>query len=462
MSNLDAVLSRLDADRDAALDRLVALLKIPSISTDPAYKADCRKAAEHMASDLRGLGFDASLRDTPGHPMVVGHNDSAGPDAPHYLFYGHYDVQPVDPLNLWDTEPFDPQLVTREDGSKMIVARGAQDDKGQLMTFIEACRAWKSETGKLPCRITVFLEGEEESGSPSLPGYLRDHGDELKADAALVCDTEMWSPTRPAICIGLRGLVGEQITIKAADMDLHSGTFGGPAANPIRVLAKILAGLHDETGRVTIPDFYDGVAETPDEVKAQWDTLGFTTEDFLGGVGLSHPAGEQGRSPLEMIWARPTCEFNGITGGYTGEGFKTVLPAEASAKLSCRLVGDQDPDAIRANLQAYVKSCLPPDCTVEFHPHGGSGGISLSADNPVIQKAKTALTDEWGIEAAVIGMGGSIPVVGQFKDLLGMDCLLVGYGLKDDRIHSPNEKYDLQSFQRGARSWARILGALAG
>jgi len=461
MSELDTVLSHLDDDQEAALQRLDTLLRIPSISTDPAYKNDCRKAAEHVAEDLRSIGFDASLRDTTGHPMVVGHNDSAGADAPHFLFYGHYDVQPVDPLELWNTDPFDPQIVTRGDGSKMIVARGAQDDKGQLMTFIEACRAWKLKTGKLPCRITVFLEGEEESGSPSLPAFLASHGDELKADAALVCDTEMWSPSRPAICIGLRGLVGEQITIKAADMDLHSGTFGGPAANPIRVLTKILAGLHDDTGRITIPDFYDGVIETPDQVKAQWDTLGFKTEEFLGGVGLSEPAGEKGRSVLEMVWARPTCEFNGISGGYTGEGFKTVLPAQASAKISCRLVGDQDPDKIRANLRAYVESCLPPDCSVEFKPHGGSGGIALPAGNAIIQSAKDALTDEWGEEAAVIGMGGSIPVVGQFKDLLGMDCLLVGFGLKDDQIHSPNEKYDLQSFQRGARSWARILLALA-
>ena len=461
MSELDTVLSRLDTDRDAALERLKTLLRIPSISTDPAYAAECRKAAEYIADDLGRIGFEIGLRDTPGHPMVVGHDHSAGPDAPHFLFYGHYDVQPVDPLDLWHTNPFEPELVTRDDGSQMIVARGAQDDKGQLMTFVEACRAWKTQTGKLPCRITVFLEGEEESGSPSLLGFLAEHGDELKADAALVCDTEMWSPSRPAICIGLRGMLGEQVTIKAADMDLHSGTFGGPAVNPIRVLSRILAGLHDETGRITIPDFYDGVTETPEEVKRQWQTLGFETAEFLGSVGLSEPAGEQGRSTLEMIWARPTCEFNGIQGGYTGEGFKTVLPAEASAKISCRLVGHQDPQKIRKNLRAYIESCLPPDCTVEYKPHGGSGAISLSADNPIIQDAKTALTDEWGEEAAVIGMGGSIPVVGQFKDQLGMNCLLVGFGLKDDRIHSPNEKYDLQSFQRGARSWARILKALA-
>lgn len=461
MSDLDAVLDRLDADRPAALDRLFTLLRIPSISTDPAYRQDCRKAAEHMATDLNSIGFQAGLRDTPGHPMVVGHNHDAGPGTPHYLFYGHYDVQPVDPLDLWDSDPFDPQLVTRDDGSQMIRARGAQDDKGQLMTFVEACRAWKQETGGLPCRITVFLEGEEESGSASLPGFLDAHGDELKADAALVCDTEMWSRTRPAICTGLRGLLGEEIVIKAAEMDLHSGTFGGPAQNPIRVLARILAGLHDENGHITIPGFYDGVPETSDSVKAQWKTLGFSETEFLGSVGLSHPAGESDRTVLEQIWARPTCEFNGINGGYTAPGFKTVLPAQASAKISFRLVGEQDPHAIRENLRAYVRACLPPDCTAEFLEHGASGGISLSADNPVIQKAKSALTDEWGEEAAVIGMGGSIPVVGAFKDRLGMECLLVGFGLADDRIHSPNEKYDLTSFQGGARSWARILAALA-
>ena len=381
MSQLDAVLSRLDAGEDAALDRLVALLRIPSISTDPAHEADCRAAAKHpRRRPAWDRGFDASLRDTSGHPMVVGHNADAGPDAPHYLFYGHYDVQPVDPLDLWESDPFEPQIVARADGSRMIRARGAQDDKGQLMTFTEACRAWKTETGALPCRVTVFLEGEEESGSASLPGFLDTHGAELKADAALVCDTEMWSRTRPAICTGLRGLMGEEVIIKAADMDLHSGTFGGPAQNPIRVLARILAGLHDDTGRVTLRGFYDGVPETPAAVKAQWETLNFSTEDFLGAVGLSGPAGERDRTALEQIWARPTCEFNGISGGYTGEGFKTVLPAAGVGE-------DQLPPRRRSG--SRMRSARPCAPMSERQPaarlrppgsskHGGSGGIALS------------------------------------------------------------------------------------
>ena len=459
--SLDKTLAALDADRDAALERLFALLRIPSISTDPAYKPECRRAADHMAADLISIGFDATVRDTPGHPMVVGRNDSAGPDAPHFLFYGHYDVQPPDPLDLWDTPPFEPRIVERADGTAMISARGAQDDKGQLMTFVEACRAWMSATGALPVRVTVFLEGEEESGSPSLPGFLEGNADELRAEAALVCDTSMWDRDTPAICTGLRGLMGEEITIHAANKDLHSGLFGGPAANPIRVLTKILATLHDDDGRIALPGFYDGVAETSDDVKAQWAALGFDPAEFLGGAGLSVPAGEADRTVMEQLWARPTCEFNGITGGYTGEGFKTVLPAQASVKISCRLVGDQDPHAIRAALRERVESLLPADCTASYIEHGSSGGISLSPDNPSVRRAKAALTEEWGVEAPTIGMGGSIPVVGQFKDLLGMDCLLVGFGLDDDRIHSPNEKYELSSFRGGARSWARILDALS-
>ena len=464
--SLDAVLDRLDQGRDEALERLKGFLRIPSISTDPAHSGDCRAAAERMVSELAALGFEAGLRETPGHPMVVAHRKVAhrkegGGARPHYLFYGHYDVQPVDPLDLWDTDPFEP-AIREVSGHERVVARGAQDDKGQLSTFVEACRAWIGATGGLPCDVTIFLEGEEESGSPSLAGFLESHGDELKADAALVCDTEMWSRSRPAICTGLRGLMGEEVTIRAADMDLHSGTFGGPAANPIRVLARILADLHDDAGRVTLPGFYDRVPETPEAVKRQWkETLGFSEADFLGAVGLSEPAGEEGRSVLESIWARPTLEMNGITGGYTGEGFKTVLPARASAKVSCRLVGEQDPDAIRAAFRQHVTDRLPPDCEADFKPHGGSPGIALDPEAPIVRKALGALTDEWGEEAAVIGMGGSIPVVGAFKDRLGMDCLLIGFGLPDDRIHSPNEKYELESFHRGARSWARVLAALA-
>ncbi|MCB1486163.1 MAG: M20/M25/M40 family metallo-hydrolase, partial [Bauldia sp.] len=324
----------------------------------------------------------------------------------------------------------------------------------------EACRAWKAAGGGLPAKVSILFEGEEESGSPSLVPFLKANADELRADVALICDTGMWSRERGAITMMLRGLVGEEVTITAADRDLHSGMFGGAARNPIHVLTDILARLHDETGRVTIQGFYDGVDEVPPEVRTIWDTLDFAAASFLGSVGLSEPAGEAGRSVLEQIWSRPTCEVNGIIGGYTGEGFKTVIPAKASAKLSFRLVGDQDPAHVREGFRAFVRKHLPADCKVEFASHGGSPATRLPFDGPYLVAARAALTDEWGVEPALVGGGGSIPVVGDFKRELGMDSLMVGFGLDDDRIHSPNEKYEMSSFHGGIRSWARILAGL--
>jgi acetylornithine deacetylase/succinyl-diaminopimelate desuccinylase-like protein len=458
MSVINPVLEAIDARIGESVERLFELLRIPSISTDPAYNADCRRAAEWLVAELKAIGFDASVRDTAGHPMVVAHHD--GPEGtPHVLFYGHYDVQPVDPLELWEDDPFAPTLKQR-DGVKVITGRGASDDKGQLMTFLEACRAWKAVHGTLPCRITVLLEGEEESGSPSLKPFLKANAEELKADFALVCDTGMWDRETPAISVALRGLVGEEITVKAADRDLHSGHFGGAAANPIRILAKILADVHDETGRVTIPGFYDGVEETPTQILESWKGLGLTAEKFLGPIGLSEPSGEKGRSILELIWARPTAEFNGISGGYTGKGFKTVIAAEASAKISFRLVHKQDPDKIRTAFRDFVRARIPADCSVEFEPHGGSPAMQLSYESPFLTSAQAALSEEWDKPAVMIAMGGSIPIVGEFRSMLGMESLLVGYALEDDRIHSPNEKYDLASYHKGQRSWARILAAL--
>ncbi|MEX2520464.1 MAG: dipeptidase [Paracoccaceae bacterium] len=458
MSELDAVLAHLDADADAAVERLFALLRMESVSTDSAFKGECRKAAEWLVADLRSIGFDASIRDTPGHPMVVAHS---GGEGPHLLFYGHYDVQPVDPLNLWTAPPFEPVIAEGDEGPE-IRARGASDDKGQVMTFLEACRAWKAVTGKLPANISILFEGEEESGSPSLVPFLKENAAELKAELALVCDTGMWDSETPAISTMLRGMVGETITVKAASRDLHSGMYGGPAANPIRVLSKILASFHDDAGRVALPGFYDGVPDTSPEILEQWRALGFSHEAFLDAVGLSHPAGEEGYSALEQIWARPTLEFNGVSGGYTGEGFKTVLPAEAFVKISCRLVGDQDPVKIREAIRQRFREMLPPDCTVDFDAKdGGSGGITMPVDDPRFEAARRALSDEWPKEAAFAGCGGSIPIVGHFQSILGMNSLLIGFGLDDDRIHSPNEKYSLTSFQKGARSWARVLAALA-
>lgn len=459
MSSLDSVLHYADNNSDAAIDRLFDLLRIKSISTDPEYADECVKGADWLVAELESIGVTASRRDTQGHPMVVGHSDKLE-GRPHLLFYGHYDVQPVDPLDLWDREPFDPHIESTADGD-VIRARGAADDKGQLMTFIEACRAWKETAGALPVNITFLFEGEEESGSPSLVPFLEAHKDELSVDLALVCDTGMWDKNTPAICTMLRGLLGEEITITAADKDLHSGMFGGPAANPIRLLTRILAGLHDDEGRVAITDFYEGVEPLPAQVKKQWDSLNFSESDFLGAVDLSVNAGEKGFTALEHLWSRPTCEINGIEGGYTGEGFKTVLPSVASAKVSFRLVGTQDPFKIRDNFRAYVQSQLPPDCTVEFEDHGASPATTMSIANQAFENTRKVLSEEWQHDAVYAGCGGSIPVVGYFDELLGMESLLVGFGLDDDQIHSPNEKYSLQSFQKGIRSWVRIMHALS-
>jgi acetylornithine deacetylase/succinyl-diaminopimelate desuccinylase-like protein len=460
MSTLDAVLNRIDQDIDASVERLFALLRIASVSTDPAFKENCRAAAEHVAGDLRSIGFSAEVRPTKGHPVVVG--KANGASGPRVLFYGHYDVQPVDPLDLWKTPPFEPRIETLPGGRKIIVARGACDDKGQAMTFIEACRAYKAVTGKLPLPITTMIEGEEECGSNNLFGFVRDNADEFKLDLALVCDTAMWDTQTPAVTTSLRGLVYEEVTIICADRDLHSGVFGGAAQNPLRLLAKILGALWDENGRVTIPGFYDGVDDLPADILADLKSLDLTPEKFLGPIGLKESSGEKGRLLIEQITTQPTAEINGIVGGYTGEGAKTVIPGEAKAKVSFRLVGKQDAEKIRDAFRAFVRARLPSDCQVKFGSFGVAPPIQLSYDNPALAKARDALAAEWGRKAVTVGAGGSIPIVADFKKVLGMDSLLVGFALDDDRVHSPNEKFDLTSFHKGIRSWARILDALAG
>ncbi len=459
MKTLDAVLNRIDQEIDHSVERLFALLRIASVSTDPAFKDQCRAAAEHVAADLKSIGFEATVRPTAGHPVVVGKSNGAA--GPRVLFYGHYDVQPVDPLSLWKTPPFEPRIETLPDGRKIIVARGACDDKGQAMTFIEACRAFKAVTGKLPLPITMMIEGEEECGSKNLFGFVRDNAAEFKLDLALVCDTAMWDQNTPAVTTSLRGLVYEDVKITCADRDLHSGVFGGAAQNPLRLLSQILGEMWDDKGRVTIPGFYDGVKDLPADIKADLKGLDLTAEKFLGPIGLKKPAGELDRMLIEMVTTRPTAEINGMIGGYTGEGAKTVIPGEASAKVSFRLVGEQDPEKTRDGFRAFVRARLPADCKVEFGNFGLAPPLQLSFDNPALTKARAVLADEWGHKAVAVGAGGSIPIVADFKNVLCMDSLLVGFALDDDRVHSPNEKFDLKCYHKGIRSWARILDALS-
>ncbi|MEE8660492.1 M20-dimer domain-containing protein [Acetobacteraceae bacterium EV16G] len=458
---LAQVLEEIDRTQEASLARLETFLRIPSISTRPEHKADCRRAADHLVADLTSIGFDARTEDTPGHPMIVAHTAAGQHDnAAHVLFYGHYDVQPTDPEDLWRHPPFEP-VIENQDGRKVIVARGASDDKGQVMTFIEACRAWKKLTGKLPVSVSFLIEGEEESGGENLLPFMKAHRDELRADIALICDTGMPDRTTPAITTSLRGLLAEEVTVNCARHDLHSGMFGNAARNPAELLSRIIGSLRDASGRVVLDGFYDGVTTPSPEIRAQWKSVFPDDKAILQPLGLTDAAGESDFSAIEQIWARPSFEVNGITSGYTGEGFKTVIPAKATAKISFRLVPGQDPQKIRETFRHHVKSMLPPDAEVQFTSHGGSSGSQLAQAGQFLEKTRAALQDEWGKPALMIGCGGSIPVAGEVKEALDMDALLVGFAQDDDRIHSPNEQYGLEQFHRGIRSWVRILASFA-
>lgn len=466
---MEAVLQYVDGNREAALERLMALLRIPSISTQKSHRDDCRRAAGWLVRELQELGFSAGLREVswaePGHPMVVGHDErnvgKVKSGQRHVLFYGHYDVQPTDPDALWKTDPFEPCIREDEAGRKVIVARGASDDKGQVMTFIEACRAWKAVHGDLPVAVSFLLEGEEESGGENLLPFLKANRDEMRADVALICDTAMPDRKTPAITTSLRGTVAEEVELVAASQDLHSGMYGNAAANPAFLLCQLISSLRDEEGRITLPGFYDGVSLPDEQTRQQWRELYPDDSALLGEVGLSRAAGEQGFSAIEQTWCRPSFEVNGFKGGYQDDGFKTVIPSRASAKLSFRLVPGQDPVKIREAFRAHVRRALPEDVDVTFTSHGASAGFSVSRDSECLPAALSALSEEWGRQAVMTGCGGSIPVAEEVREALGMDALMIGFAQADDRIHSPNEQYGLDSFHHGIRSWVRILAALA-
>lgn len=443
-----------------SVERLKAFLRIPSVGTDPAHRADTLRCAEWLAAELRGIGLAAEARSTAGMPMVVGHWDGAGPAAPTVLYYGHYDVQPADPVELWHSPPFEPVVVEGPRGPRL-VARGAVDDKGQVMTWVEALRAWMAAHGRLPVNVKVLVEGEEEAASTSFVPFLNAHRDELKADACVVSDTEMLEVDRPAITYMLRGLVYLEARLTGPSRDLHSGMYGGAVPNPLNVLTRILGALHDGDGRVQIPGFYDDVVEVGADELRSWRELGLDEAAFLADVGLTRSQGEAGRGLLERIWARPTCDINGIWGGYAGEGSKTVIPSRAGAKLSCRLVPDQDPDKVMAGLERFLRERLPPDCRLELIDHGRGRPVRVATDSPWLRAARRGIEDVFGRSPALIGSGGSIPITAPLRELLGVEVLFVGFGLDDDRVHSPNEKFELACYRNGIRTHAAMLARFA-
>lgn len=468
------VLAKLQADEPQAIQRLMNWLRIDSISTDPAYAGACERAAEWAAQELEACGLTARVIKTgspegSGRPMVLA-TSTPSPEysGPHVLFYGHYDVQPVDPIDLWESKPFEPvRRAARagESGGERIVARGAVDDKGQVMMFIEALRAWKAATGKAAggAAFTVLLEGEEESGSVSLPAFVKAYARELGAcDICLISDTGMLGRGRPAITYGVRGLAYTQITLHGPNQDLHSGLWGGRCPNPINELVKVLGQLWDDKRRVTIPGFYDDVRELGADERKAWDALKINPAEQLAQIGFppSADVGESGYSATERTWARPTAEINGIWGGYTGAGAKTVIPAHASAKVSFRLVADQDPHKITELFFAWLGTKTPPGCRWELVDHHGGHGVTVPTQSPLLQAAARAVERACGVPPAMIKSGGSIPVAGLLKAELGLDTIFMGFGLDDDRVHSPNEKFEVECYRMGARSHALFIDEL--
>ncbi len=452
---LDNVLQTIDDRRDASVAALKEFLAIPSVSTKPEHKADMVRCATWLADQLRFGGLQAAVRPTAGHPIVVAKNKHQ-PGRPTVLLYGHYDVQPPEPLDLWTTPPFEPAV---RDGA--LVARGAADDKGQVWAHVEAVLAWQAHGG-LPVNLTLLIEGEEEIGSDHLEGFVRDNTAELKADIAVISDTNQFARGLPAITYGLRGLVYMEVFLTGPAYDLHSGLYGGTVPNPANVLCELLATLHDAQGRVNIPGFYDDVQPLTEAERRMWSKLPFDEATYFSELSLPHGTGEAGYSTLERKWARPTCDINGITSGYQGAGAKTVIPAKASAKVSMRLVPNQDPAKIQKAFEQAIRDRAPKNVKIDFAQHGLSAPVMTPLESPAMKLAADAVAQGFGATPTLMREGGSIPVVGLIKRALGIDTLLVGFGLPDDRVHSPNEKFDLDALHNGTRTAAVLYEKLSG
>ncbi|MEI7766952.1 MAG: dipeptidase [Phycisphaerae bacterium] len=459
MSMLDTVLIWISRNHKRWQGDLEKWLSIPSVSAQEAHAGDVREAAEWAEDYLRNIGLKVEIIATPRHPVILATTPAelAEPGAPEVLLYGHYDVQPPEPLDLWQSPPFKP---TVRDGK--LYARGANDDKGQVHAHLAAMLAWREINQKLPVRMTVLLEGEEEIGSPNLMAVVQAHAAQLRACKTLIIsDGNQFAKGVPSIIYGLRGLVYAELTVTTANTDLHSGQFGGAVANPANALARIIAQLHDEQNRVTVPGFYTDVRPLTDTERAAWRQLPFDEAKFAGDLGVPAVTGEAGYSTLERLWGRPTLDVNGLTSGYQGPGAKTVLPCRASCKVSMRLVPDQAPAAIMAAFDAHVQSLAPAGTKVEVHWHGPGSPPALTAvTGPAIAAAQRAITTGYGIAPVLCREGGSIPVVTWFQQALGLEAVMIGFGLPDDRIHAPNEKIDLDGYFGGIRTAAALYEEL--
>lgn len=444
----------IDENKERYVDELLSFLKIPSISADSTYQPAMIEAAQFVHDQLSAAGLDAEIVETAGHPIVYGSwNKAEG--APTVLVYGHYDVQPADPLDKWETPPFEPNV--RDD---RVYARGATDDKGQLYTHIKSVEAWLKVHKTLPVNIKFVIEGEEEVGSNNLDKFLESRKNELAADVAVISDTSQYAPGIPAITYGLRGILACEVKLMGPSQDLHSGVFGGSISNPINSLAKIIGELIDDHGRIQIDGFYDDVIPLRDKEREQWDKLPFDEQRYLSSLGVDAACGEEGFTTTERRWARPTCDVNGIFGGYTGEGPKTIVPSSATAKLTCRLVPDQDPVALTNALRRFFEQRCPPGLRVDFMDYHGCSALVFDSESQFMQAAQTAIEKGFGQRPVMIREGGSIPVVATFRDVLGIDTLLLGWGQNTDNLHSPNEHFSLTDFHRGTVASAYLWDEL--